>query len=231
MLRNLLLRDWILNRRALLASLGIFSLFQIYFVLRTDSARAWLVFSAIYAAFLTLAPSGRDDKFRATAWACTLPVSRRDLVRGRYAGALLLAALAMALAVGMAALIPGSRVSLPDLADPATLFLAAAAITLIVALMTPFTIRFGIMGVMVFLVAMQVLGAALLLVLIATGGRHEAGGSNPIRRAIGGAIDGLVALREALSPPLFYLAVAAVLVGIAWLGYRLTAALFLRREL
>jgi hypothetical protein len=231
MLRNLLLRDWILNRRSLLSMLGIFTVFQVYFVMRVSSARTWLVFAAIYAAFLAVAPYGRDDKFRTTAWACTLPVSRRDLVKARCVGGWLFVAAAMAIAFALALLVPGSQVAPGELFQPATLLLGASVITLIAALMLPFTVRFGIKGVIILVVAFQILGSAVLLVLMATGGRSGGSGGNPVRRTIHGISEGLAHLQALVSPPVFYAGLAVTLIALTWLSYRFAAALFQRREL
>jgi hypothetical protein len=230
MLPDLLLRNWILNRRALLSVFGIFVLFEAYFVMRMDSPRVWLVATGVYATFLTLSPLGREDKFRTASWACTLPVTRLGLVRAHYLGAWLMVAVSMTAGLGLAVLLPGSRVSLADISSPAALFMTLSAITLILSLMLPFTIRFGIKGVLVFLVALQILGAGALLFAIATGGR-QSGGGNPIRWTIGRVTEGVTSLQALVTPLVFYIGLSVVLVAVGWLGYRLAAALFERREL
>jgi hypothetical protein len=229
MLHRLLVREWILMRRALIVIAGVYAAFQAYFVCRAANPRLWLVFAAVYASFLSLSLFLREDKFQAAAWSCTLPVRRRDLVRARFVSAWVLVAGALAAGVVLAGVMPGSRVQVAAVLAPPTLFLGAAVITIILALMLPFTIRFGLMGVMIFLVLVQVLGMVVLLFAVNAGTR-----ARPSRGALSGGIEaltaGLVALKDLLSPPGFYLAAALVLILINWLGYRFAAALFNRRE-
>ena len=230
MLHKLLLREWILVRRALLMIVGIYLVFEAYFVCRASSPREYFIFASIYAAFLTLPLFLREDKFRATSWSCTMPVCRQDLVRARFLGAWLLVAGNLALALVLAVIMPASRVQVAAVFDPATLFLTAAVVTIALGLMLPFAIRFGALGVMIFLVVFQIAGSVVLLVAVRAGGTSRA--SQGILAGGSAALtDGLEAIRDLLSPPAFYLAAAAVLILINWLGYRLAAALFRRREL
>jgi len=229
MLHRLLLREWILTRRALLAPFGIFAVFQAYFVCRSVSPRHWLVFAAVYASFLSLIPFLREDKFHAAAWSCTLPVRRQDLVRARFLAAWIMVTAALALGLVLAGVMPGSRVPIAAVFEPSTLLLAATAVTAILALMLPFAIRFGLVGVLIFLVGFQLLGTVVLLIAVNTSAR-----ARPSPGVLTGGIealtDALVALRDFLSPTGFYLAVALALILANWLGFRLAVALFRRRE-
>jgi hypothetical protein len=229
MLHRLLMREWILMRRALLLLIGIYTFFQAYFVCRVDSAREWLVFAAVYASFLSLTLFLREDKFHATAWSCTLPIRRQDLVQARFLASWILVSGALALGLILAVVMPGSQVQIAAVFDPSTLLLAAAVVTVILALMLPFAIRFGLIGVIIFLVGIQVLGTVVLLIAVNTSAR-----ARPARGLLSGGMealtDGLVGLREFLSPPGFYLVVALALILVNWLGFRLAVALFRRRE-
>jgi hypothetical protein len=230
MLPRLLLREWILTRRALLPILGIYIVFQAYFVCRESSPRQYLVFASVYAAFLTLTLILREDKFHATAWSCSMPVSRQDLVRARYVGAWIFVAGALTLAIALAGLMPWSAVELPSVFDSSALLQACAAITVILALMFPFAIRFGFLGVIIFLVGFQMVGAVVLLIAVKSGG-----GSGASQGLLSGGIAalgaGLTTLRELMSPAGFNAAAVLALVLANWLGYRLAVALFRRREL
>jgi len=229
MLHKLLMREWILTRRTLLAIVGIYLVFQAYFVCRASSPRQFLIFAAVYASFLTLTLFLREDKFRATAWTCTLPVSRRDLVQARFLGAWIFVAGNLSLALALAAVMPGSAVRVAAVLEPATLFLAATAVTTVLALMLPFAIRFGLLGVMIFLVSIQLLGSAVLVIAVYSRGRAPSTGI--LAGGMEVLTEGLVALRSSLSPPVFYLAAALALIAVNWLGYRLAVGLFRRREL
>lgn len=229
MLHRLLMREWILTRRALLAVVGIYLAFEAYFVCRVSSPRQFLIFAAVYASFLTLTLFLREDRFHATAWTCSLPMSRRDLVQARFLGAWLWVAGSLFLALVLAAVMPGSVVWVAAVLDPATLLLAATAATVVLALMLPFAIRFGLLGVMIFLVCTQLLGSAVLVIAVYSRGRPPSEGI--ITGGMEALTEGLVAMRGFLSPAVFYLATAAVLIAVNWLGYRLALAMFRRREL
>jgi len=226
MLRRLLVRDWLLHGRMLLISYGLFAAFQVYFILRTNSTRHWLVFASVYATFLAISVFAREDRFQSTAWTCTLPVSRREVVRARFVGAWILVTTALVGSMLMAAVIPGSIISVTEALQPATLLLAATATSLVIALVLPFLIRFGLLGLLIFLVAAQVLGSAALVLAIALDGGGGAGKS-----MFSFVTDAVRATQGALTPAPFYLLVAALLMAVNWVGYRFAVRLFTRREL
>lgn len=229
MLRSLLYRDFILNRAQLLIVLGIFAGFQVYFVLRADSPRMWLLFSAVFLAFQTFVPFSREDKFRSGGWVCTLPVSRRQIVRARWIGAWALMLGGFLVAGALALALPGSRVALGDALTPDTVLLAATVVSLLLLALMPFTIRYGLKGILIFLVVAQLAGAALLAAATLIGSRG--GGAGPfLHRAIGAARAALLSWQAALTPALFHVAVLAAVVLLNWLGYRLALALYRRRE-
>jgi hypothetical protein len=225
MLLKLLRRDVLLHGRMLLISYAIFLAFEAYFALRVSSARFWLTTAAIYAAFRSITVFAREDKFGSSAWTCTLPVRRAEVVRARFVIAWLLVAAALATGAAMAALLPGTRVVLPEIVLPATLLCAATAVTLIVALMLPFLIRFGLLGIMIFLVGAQMLGAGVLALAMVLGrrGRHVSVGFSSIAHAVRSAY-------EAFPPTISIVLAVALLFAINWAGYRLSVFLFRRRD-
>jgi len=172
----------------------------------------------------------REDKFRATGWGCTLPVTRRELVLARFIESWIMVLVALAGALSLTALLPGSAVSPHAVLQPTSLLICATVVTLVLALMQPFTIRFGFLGVMILVIGMQVLGVVVLTIATAT--RPKGGGSGrPILDALSSLGDRILAVREALSPAGFALAVVVSLVALNWAGYRLAVFMFRRREL
>jgi hypothetical protein len=228
MLRKLLYRDWMLNRMQILIVLSMVAAFEAYFVLQVESARLWMVATGIFMAFQCIVPFTREDKFQSAGWTCTLPVLRREIVQARWAGAWLyvLAGLLIALTLGL--LLPGSQATVARALTLDTLLLAGAVVTLILALLLPFTIRFGLAGVMIFLVVMQIAGAAALMVAMMSRGSN--GGGRPLRIIIEGTRGGLLSMQAALTPTVYYVTVLVALLLINWLGYRLAVALYRRRE-
>lgn len=230
MLPELLRRDWVLNRRAVVALSAIFVAFQVFFVrLPSDLPPIWLVLTCLWAALIGVVAITRDDTFRALAWSCTLPVCRADLVRARYAGAWILVAGVVVVALALAVLVPGSEVSLAFAFDLDTLLLAAGFVTFLLALALPFLIRFGILGLAVLLVPLNILLPVVFVVSKATGTQDNVEGT--VLGWISAMAEAVAGLRDGLSRPVFYVAVLLLLVFTNWASYRLALALFVRREL
>jgi len=230
MLPKLLYREWILHRQTVMLMFGIFGAYQIYALMNMDSARAWIVFAALYSAFLTAALFIREDKFRATGWTCILPIKRIELVRARFVVSWAMVAAALGGATLLAAALPGTKFPVSEIFNTSTLLIVAALTTLIFAWILPFSIRFGMVGIMVFLVGAQ-LGGVLLLLIGSRMNRASGNAGRPIRTALAAISDTLVSARDALSPTLFTVVVIVVLVAANWLAFRFAAFLFDRREL
>jgi ABC-type transport system involved in multi-copper enzyme maturation permease subunit len=230
MLPELLRREWILHRTTIWLMFAIFGAYQIYAMISMNSSRGWVVMATIYAAGLTLAIFVREDKFRATAWSCSLPISRRELVRARFVFAWLMVLAALVVSTLMTLVVPGSKVSVMDVLQPTTLLIVAAVATMVFAWVLPFTIRFGMIGIMIFLVGGQVLGVVFLLVA-QTLKRGSASNERPIRAFLASISESLVASREALTPLVFAITVILILAAINWSAYRFSAFLFQRKEL
>jgi hypothetical protein len=151
------------------------------------------------------------------------------VVRGRYVTAWALAAGLFVTALALATLVPGSKVPPAVFLDPDRLLLAATVITFIIALLLPFTIRFGFIGVMLVAVALQIAAAVLFVVAKLTGRQDSVeGGIGAAFRALAA---GVAALRATLSVPVFQLGLVLTLVVVNWLSYRFSVALFRRRDL
>ncbi|MGD8867295.1 MAG: ABC-2 transporter permease [Gemmatimonadales bacterium] len=228
MLLEFLQRDWYLHRRALLMVILIFSAFEVYFVLVANHPRMWLVFTCIYISFFVIVPMTRDDKFRAHAWASTLPVTRADLVRSRYVASWVIVALAFLPAFALAAFLPGSKLASALPVDPRSLLLAATVITIIFFLVIPFTARFGLMGVFIGLAAIQLIGAGLFVFASATGSFEAVEGG--VAAVFKPPIAAVAAIRNSLPSIAFNIMALLTLVLINWLGYRFALMLFRRRE-
>ena len=211
MLPRLLQREWILNRQNVAIMFAIYGAYQVYVLRSVDSTRPFVVMAALFAAFLTSALFVREDKFRSAWWACTLPVTRLELIRARYLAAWSMVLAALAGSTLLAVVVPGSAVLVAEVFNPSTLLIAATGTTLIFAWVLPFTIRFGMFGLMVFLIGAQVAGAGLL-VLGRTLGRRTGAGGRPIRTALAAIGDTVVAAREALTPGIFAVVVIVLLI-------------------
>lgn len=228
MLGNLLYRDWKLHGLHVLIVLGMFVAFQVYFVLRVESPRLWMVFTSVFMGMQTIVPFTREDKFRSASWTCTLPVRRRHVVQARWIEAWMLLGAGLVLGLALAIVLPGSQIDLAEALQPDTLLLAAGIASGILVLVLPFTIRFGLLGIMIFLVIAQIVGAGLFAITVLTGGKNGTG--HALETIIEGTRSTCLALQSAWTSPVFHLALLATLVVLNWAGYRLALALYRRRE-
>jgi ABC-type transport system involved in multi-copper enzyme maturation permease subunit len=123
----------------------------------------WSGWVAVACAFLPIILVGREDKFKAWALACSLPVTRDAIVASRYLGGWIVALAGVAIsAAAMGALwLVGVRPLLPPTPMLPVLVLVLIGITL--ALMMPLTLRFGIVGIIGILVVTQLLGVAAVV--------------------------------------------------------------------
>lgn len=226
----ILRRDWILNRVPILMTVFVFATFQILFVqVPVDLPYIWVFLTCIWAAFLTLSPLTREMKDQGAAWACTLPVSRRDLVRARYVGAWILVVMTYLVAFLVAVLAPGSKVSPSFAINLNTLLIGATIVSAIFVFLLPSVIRFGVKGVLILLVPFNLL---LPIVFVAS---KATGTQDSLEEGLLGGLQALAVmitgLRDGISRPLFYVSVVLLLFALNWASYRVAVALFLRREL
>lgn len=230
MLRELLWRDWILARRELLINAALFAAFEVYFALRAGSPRFFLVGACLYAAIISTTIMTKEDRVRGGAWSCSFPVSRKNLVTGRFVGGWLFMTVLVGIAVALGLLLPKGILSAEGFFRLETLFLILGIFTLTATLLYPFTIRFGLMGILVFAVTMQLLGAVVLMIAVAFPRPAKPG----TRGLIGSTVDFLkthfTTLRDSMPPGLFYPLLLAVLMLINWTGYRVAVAVFRRKE-
>lgn len=177
-------------------------------------------------AFLPVMMLIREDKFKAGALVCSLPVTRDAIVASRYLGGWLLATAAVALAI--AAMLTLSLFGIKPLLPP-TPMLPATVVTVVglaIAVMMPMAIRFGMVGVFSLLIGAQLLGVVVLMASAVFDVRLVQG----IEWAVRAIVRGSARLRDALGPAAY----SAVLVGavavVNYASFRLSSLLYRRRE-
>jgi ABC-type transport system involved in multi-copper enzyme maturation permease subunit len=218
-------KDLILNQTALLANLLIMTGFLCFMSSWEEGAPAggFAFFSGIMMAFVPVTVITREDKFKAMALGCSLPVTRKAIVRSRYLLAVACSVLGISLAFLLGAFFPLSQLDYTQLFRPGTIFLALSVTTLLVAMLLPFTLRFGAMGLILVLGGFQVLGIlALTLVKLKE--------SSADRRLIDILVGSVVDLHGQLGSGVFYLLLLFFLCGILIASYGLSLWVFRRRE-
>jgi hypothetical protein len=225
---KLLRKDLILNWRALATTYALWSALWLgYPALRPGgdtSFNAWAVMVSLACAFLPVMLLVREDKFKAGALACSLPARREDIVVSHYVAAWLVAVAGAAVAVGVMSVL--SIAGMSELAPPTARIpiVSAATIGVVVAVFLPFTLRFGIAGLIGFLILAQLVGIAALLASAMFGG---AGG---LRAAITAAASFLTSTRETLGPIAFSALILAAVLALNVASCRLSVLVYRTRE-
>ena len=227
---KLLRMDLILNWKALALSYALWSVLWLGGPALSGSGDmtfgGWSGMVSVACAFLPIMMIGREDKFKAWALACSLPVKRDAIVASRYVGGWLTALLGVAVAaaaMGALALF-GIRPLLPP--TPMLPVVVVAVIGITLALMMPLPIRYGIAGVIGFLVAAQLLGIVVLLA--------SALFRMPAVEVVESAVKETFAagrrLRETWGPVAFSAALLAAVAALNAASYALSARIYRRRD-
>ncbi len=223
MLRNALRKDLLLNARHLWGILPWF-LWVAYAMSEPDAGRITAVGAAFIGSLMAATIAAREDKLRTSATLASLPVRRRTLVEARYLVAYVVGAATYLIVVVMAAALPWSVQRAADLVDLKTVLLTLTLASAAIAVMMPLVTRFGMLGVVVFLGAFQVLGVAVMVAFEFLGSRSAAGVFSAVE-------DGIVALHRGLDQPAVIFETAAVVALATWLSFRLSVFLAERRDL
>ncbi len=222
-------QDLIFNRNNLLLILAIMTGFFIYFSYRGEdlSPRAYFLLAAFYVGASTgVTLVAREDKHKTAALTCSLPVRRSAIVAARFVLTWAIMLLTLAYVSALTALLPFSRVDLASAVNVKFILVGLLILSVAFSLMLPFTIRFGVTGVILFLVACQVLGILVLLItkFLSTG---RAGMTSPLSSAVRG-------LKFLLSPEsgaVHMLLTAAAVLALNAASFFASRALYARRDL
>jgi hypothetical protein len=220
--------DLTFNRNSLLLVMAVMTGFFVYFTYRGDeiSPRAFFLLAAFYVgASLSVTLAAREEKFKYGALTCSLPVRRSTIVAARFVLTWALMILALAYVVALAAALPFSRVDIGAALSVKFILTGFLILSLVFSLMLPFTLRFGVMGVMMFLVTAQVAGIVGLLLA-----GHLSGGRVSIGSPLSAAIRGLKFLVGPESTATHMLLVAAAVVVLNIAAFIASKALYARRD-
>jgi ABC-type transport system involved in multi-copper enzyme maturation permease subunit len=227
---KLLRKDLILNWRVLALTYVFWSLLWLGGPAMSSSGELpfgmWSGMVSVACAFLPLIAFGREDKFKAGALACSLPVTRGAIVASRYIGGWLVSLTAVAVAVG--AMVALSLVGIRPLLPPTPMLpvVVVVVVGVALALMMPLPIRFGITGVIGFAVFLQLLGVVVML----ASALFDIRAVQLIESAIRSAIDGSRRLYARLGPVSYSAALVAAVAALNVASCRLSISIFRRRE-
>jgi hypothetical protein len=169
---------------------------------------------------------GREDRFKTAALMCSLPGRRATIVLGKYAATWGAIGLGLGYAVLFKAVFPFSKFSNGEILTARNFLVSLFLISLFVAVILPFTIRFGLTGIIILLVSGQLLGILTLILTQALGGA-----SNPMRFFFRTVKSGLQTLLTREATPVFPLKLVAAIVAVNAASLFISRALYARRDL
>ncbi|MFC1791921.1 ABC-2 transporter permease [Gemmatimonadota bacterium] len=217
--------DLILNRTAMLVNATVFGGFFLYMTLRgPTSPMVFMVFASVMVSFMPAMIVTREDKFKAMALVCSLPVDRRTVVKARYALSLILALLGILSAICLGSWLPGTQLGPELLLRWAPLLAAISVTSLFITLILPFTMRFGALGLMLSLAALQVVGIVLFTVVQLSGSSAD----NLLAERV---VEGILGLHQRFGPLGFDLLLLSCLALLWATSYAVSVRVFRHREL
>ncbi len=219
--------EFLFSRRQVLIVILIFSAYFAYMAGRIDSARLFIVMTSLMVGLsMPFVILGREDKFKTAALVCSLPVRRSTIVLGKYAATWIAVGLGLAYALVLTAVLPFSKIAVGEVLSLKTLLVCVFLISLVFAVILPFTLRFGLTGVIILLVGTQLLGIVALV--LASLARVP---NNPLRILIRTVERGLRALLYHDPTAGFLLALLAAVLAVNTLSLLVGRALYARRDL
>jgi len=215
--------EYIFNRRQILIVLAIFTAYFAYMGYQINSPRVFTVITSIMLGLsLPFTILGREDKFKTSSLICSLPVRRSDVVLGKYVASWVAVILGLGYALLFTAVFPFSKVAVAEVLTAKTLFVSLFLISLIFAVILPFTIRFGFAGIIILLVSTQLLG---ILAQVLGGTR------NPLRILFRTVEQGLRSLLYHESTADYLLTLLAAAVAVSAASFFVSRTLYARRDL
>ena len=219
--------EYLFNRRQILIVLAIFTAYFAYMAYWIDSPRLFVIMTSVMIGLsMPFTSLGREDKFKTASLVCSLPVRRSTVVLGKYAAIWIAIGLGMGYALLFTAVFPLSKFSVSEILSARTLLVSLFLISLIISVTLPFTLRFGLTGIIILLIGLQLLGV-VAFVLAQFAGRAR----NPMRVVIRAIEVGLRTLLYHELTASFLLVLLAAIVALNVVSILVGRALYVRREL
>jgi ABC-2 type transport system permease protein len=218
--------EYLYTRRQILIVLAIFSAYFAYMAGRIESPRVFIVMTSLMIGLsMPFTILAREDKFKTAVLVCSLPVRRSTVVLGKYVSTWAAIAVGLGYALLLTSVLPFSKVRVAEILTVKTILISIFLMSLIFAVILPFTIRFGLVGIIILLVGFQLLGILALILAQMTGAR------NPMRAFISAVEGGLRALLSHGATPGFLLTLVAAIIALNVLSSVVSRVLYARRDL
>jgi len=218
--------EFVFFRRQFAIILAILSVYFGWMIYRASSPRFFLVLTSLTIGLAM--PFGiltREDKFKTASFVCSLPVRRSSILLAKYAISWITVGIALVYSIVLAAVLPFAKVPVGEILNPKSLLISLALISLFFSFILPFTTRFGLTGIIIFLVGTQMLGIVMLLL-----GQFLGRQNNPLRAFIRAVEGGFRSVLNHPSTPGFLLTLAAAILVLNAASFIISRALYARRD-
>lgn len=192
-------KELIFNQTQLYVFAGYTVFFWIWVIQQDIPAQLSLVFLAfILPLFGAASLQAREEKFKAWVVNCSLPTTRKTIILSRFLTSWMLILAALFYGIIFTSIFQKNREFIYQIGNIKSILVFLLFASFFLAFLWPFTIRYGVPGVMIGLVAFQVLGVIVLV--LSRAGREN----NILRSFIGIVADGIKFLLNH-DPTLIYL--------------------------
>ena len=223
---DLVRMEYLFNRRYFLTILVILVVHSVWMAFLLPSPLVFVFAAAMIVGFSMPIGPCREDKFKTSSLVCSLPVRRPDIVFAKYALTWLTSLAGFLVIALLIAVYPFSKIGGGQILTLRAFFVFAAFLSLIIAVILPYTIRFGITGLMIMLVSFQFLGVIMLLFAQILGRER-----NLLRTAIEAFIKALRFVVYHEATPGYFLLLAIIILVLNTGSLILSRIFYLRREL
>ncbi len=219
-------RELIFNQTQLYIFAGYMIIFWIWVDWQDISFRFSLLFlSFVLPLFCAASIQAREERFKAWTLNCSLPTNRKTLILARLVTSWLLIFAALVFGLLFSALFQENPAFLSQFLELKSLLIFLLLSSLFLAFLLPFVIRFGLSGVIIGLVALQILGVITLLLTSMSGNKE-----NILRSFIHSVINAVKFLLNHDPTPAYLLLLLVSAAAINAFNLKFSQFLFLRRD-
>jgi len=219
-MRELIVKDLIFHKKLLLILGVLFPLYMGYFGSRLSGPGVFVLFGSFMYAIGALMLFTREDKFKSVGFGLSLPATRREVLASRFVLSWALMILFYVSGAAVAAAVPGSKIGIAGF-RPGAVLAALGLMSFFFGALMPLIVRFGLAGIMVFLVILQVIGVATLSLRFLT---------SDLRTFAATVKAALAAAQASLGPAGFGAVLVAVIVLLNLASFGLSLRLFERKD-
>lgn len=224
---KILRMEFVFFRKQFAIILVMFSVYFGWMVYSISSPRVFLVLTCLMIGLaMPFGILAREDKFKTASLVCSLPVRRSSIVLAKYTMSWITIGIGLVYGIVLVTVLPFGKIPVGEILNSKSLLISLALISFLFSFILPFTIRFGLTGIIVFLVGTQMLGIVMLLL-----GQFFGRQNNPLRVFIHVVEGGLRSVLNHPSTPGFLLTLAASILVLNAASFVLSRALYARRDL